>query len=176
MNQESANQKSAVDFPGQYRLHVALTVSKLEQSKQFYEILLGVSPSKERPRYAKFEPVDPSVNLTLNEVDDDVTVEGGSAHFGIQVKSVEEVHSAMDRFKAAGIETITEEATTCCYAVQDKVWAVDPDGHKWEVFVVLESDAKDELYAQSGCCGPEMVTLDACQASETDTKSNPSAQ
>lgn len=162
-------QKSAVDFPGQFRLHVALTVSDLEKSRQFYELLLGVAPSKERPRYAKFEPVDPSVNLTLNEVEGDVVVEGGSAHFGVQVKSVAEVHAALERFKAAGIKTITEEATTCCYAVQDKVWAVDPDGHKWEVFVVLEADAKDELYAQSGCCGPEMVSLQASEKTEEQT-------
>ena len=152
--------QSAIDFPGNCRLHVALTVSNLESSKRFYEILLGVSPSKERPRYAKFEPADPSVNLTLNEVDGTVTVEGGSAHFGVQVKSVEAVHAAIERFKAAGIETITEESTTCCYAVQDKVWAVDRDGHKWEVFVVLQADVKDELYAQSGCCGPELISLD----------------
>ena len=70
--------ESAVDFPGKYRLHVALTVTNLEESKRFYELLLGVSPSKERPRYAKFEPVDPSVNLTLNEVDGDVIVQGGT--------------------------------------------------------------------------------------------------
>lgn len=154
--------ESAVEFAGNCRLHVALTVSNLEASKRFYELLLGESPSKERPRYAKFEPADPSVNLSLNEVDDEVSVEGGSAHFGVQVKSVAAVHAALERFKAAGIETITEEATTCCYAVQDKVWAVDPDGHKWEVFVVLEADAKDELYAEAGCCGPELVTLKSC--------------
>lgn len=154
--------KSAIDFPGRYRLHVALNVANLERSKEFYQLLLGISPSKERPRYAKFEPVDPSVNLSLNEIDDPVMVTGGSAHFGIQAKSVEEVHAAIEKFKAAGIETITEEATTCCYAVQDKVWAVDPDGHKWEVFVVHESDAKDELYAESGCCGPELVGLKIC--------------
>lgn len=159
------NNEPAVEFPGKFRLHVALTVSDLEASKRFYELLLGVQPSKERPRYAKFEPVDPSVNLTLNEVDGEVTVEGGSAHFGVQVKSVAEVHAAIERFKAAGIETITEEATTCCYAVQDKVWAVDPDGHKWEVFVVLQADAKDELYAEAGCCGPDVVAIKGCDAS-----------
>ena len=67
--------ESAVDFPGKHRLHVALTVSDLEASKRFYELLLGVPPSKERPRYAKFEPTDPSVNLTLNELDGKVTLE-----------------------------------------------------------------------------------------------------
>ena len=153
---------SAVEFPGLSRLHVALNVSDLEASRRFYELLLGVPPTKERPRYVKFEPQDPSVNLTLNETDDGVRPEGGSAHFGVQVKSIAAVHAAIERFKAAGIDTLAEEATTCCYAVQDKVWAQDPDGHKWEVFVVLQSDVKDELYAESGCCGPDVVTLGEC--------------
>lgn len=156
------SKQSAVDFPGNFRIHIALNVSNVEESKKFYELLLGVAPSKERPRYAKFEPVDPSVNLSLNEIDGPVVVQGGSAHFGIQVKSVAEVHAAIEKFRAAGIATITEEATTCCYAVQDKMWAVDPDGHKWEVFVVLQADAKDDLYAKSGCCGPDLVSLGQC--------------
>lgn len=154
--------ETAVEFPGNHRLHVALTISDLERSKRFYEVLLGALPSRERPRYARFEPVEPSVNLTLNEVDGDVKVEGGSAHFGVQVKSVAEVHAAIERFKSADLETITEEATTCCYAVQDKVWVSDPDGRKWEVFVVLEADVKDELYANTGCCGPDLVSLNSC--------------
>lgn len=157
---------SAVEFPGRYRLHVALTVSDLEQAKRFYEILFGETPSKERPRYAKFEPADPSVNLTLNEVDEPVAVEGGSAHFGVQVKSIGEVHAAIERFQQAGFETITEEGTACCYAVQDKVWVVDPDGHKWEVFVVLDADVKDELYAKTGCCGPDVVELSQSSLNE----------
>lgn len=157
------NTQSAVDFPGNQRLHVALNVSNLERSKRFYGVLFQQPPSKERPRYAKFEPADPSVNLSLNEIDGEVSVVGGSAHFGVQVKSVADVHAAIERFKAANIETVTEEATTCCYAVQDKVWAIDPDGHKWEVFVVLQADAKDELYAQSGCCGPDVVEIGKCE-------------
>ncbi|MEO0605737.1 MAG: hypothetical protein AAF211_30170 [Myxococcota bacterium] len=24
---------------------------------------------------------------------------------------------------------------TCCYAVGDKFWATDPDGHEWELWV-----------------------------------------
>lgn len=149
----------AAEFPGNFRIHVALNVADVNASKKFYELLFGEPPAKERPRYAKFEPTDPSVNLSLNEVDTPVTGSHGSAHFGVQVKTVTAVHEALERFKAAGIETITEEATTCCYALQDKVWAVDPDGHRWEVFVVLEADAKDELYEQSGCCSPDVVQL-----------------
>jgi len=166
--------ESAVNFPGNYRLHVALSVRDVEASKPFYETLFGVKPTKERPNYAKFEPEDPSVNLTLNETADPVTAPHGAAHFGIQVKSIAEVHAAIERLKAANIDTITEEATTCCYAVQDKVWAVDPDGHKWEVFVVLEADVKDELYAQSGCCGPELIqpVTQVCNLpEESDSKS-----
>jgi len=154
--------QSAVNFPGRYRIHVALSVSNLEHSKRFYELLLGVSPCKERPGYAKFELTDPSINLTLNEVTGPVTIEGGSAHFGVQVKAVEDVQAAVERFKHAGFETVTEEGTTCCYAVQDKVWVSDPDGHRWEVFVVLKADAKDDLYAKAGCCGPDIVGLDSC--------------
>lgn len=157
--------QSAVEFPGSFRVHIALNVTDVEAAKNFYRLLLGTEPSKERPRYAKFEPQDPSVNLSLNQIDSAVPPQAGSAHFGIQVKSVAAVHDAIERFRAAGIQTITEEATTCCYAVQDKVWAIDPDGHKWEVFVVLEADAKDQLYEESGCCSPQLVSLGACQTS-----------
>lgn len=151
--------ESAVDFPGSFRVHVALNVSNLEASQKFYEMLLGTAPSKVRPRYAKFEPTDPSVNLSLNEIDEPFQVEQGSAHFGIQVKSITEVHAAAERFQAAGYHVKHEEATTCCYAVQDKVWVADPDGHKWEVFVVMNADAKDELYEQSGCCSPSLSQI-----------------
>ncbi|GAA4433926.1 ArsI/CadI family heavy metal resistance metalloenzyme [Bremerella cremea] len=151
--------ESAVEFPGAFRVHVALNVSNLEASQRFYELLLGTAPSKVRPRYAKFEPTDPSVNLSLNEIDEAFEVEKGSAHFGIQVKSIADVHAADKRFQDAGYKTFHEEATTCCYAVQDKVWVADPDGHKWEIFVVLTADAKDQLFAESGCCSPNLTQL-----------------
>ncbi|QDT92634.1 hypothetical protein [Gimesia algae] len=60
-------------------------------------------------------------SISLGEADEAVQVEGGSAHFGIQFKSVGEGHAAIERFKAANLQTITEETTTCCYTVPDKV-------------------------------------------------------
>jgi catechol 2,3-dioxygenase-like lactoylglutathione lyase family enzyme len=132
--------KSAVEFPSRTRVHVALRTARLKESISFYERLFGQKPTKLRRGYAKFEVVEPAVNLTLNEAFD-VQHDGGPiSHFGIQVKSTAEVNDAHERLKTAGLETRVEEQTACCYAVQDKVWVRDPDGNEWEVFVVLEAD------------------------------------
>lgn len=147
--------QSAVEFAGNRRIHMGLAVTDLEQSKQFYRLLLGEEPTKERPGYVKFEPADPSVNLTLNEVRSGQTPTSGATHYGIQVKSTQAVQDAIQRFKAAGQVTAVQEQATCCYAVQDKVWVTDPEGNQWEVFVVLEADAKQRQDADSTCCATE---------------------
>ena len=142
-----------VDFPGKNRIHIALAVSDLERSKVFYEKLLGVAPIKERLGYAKFEPKDPSVNLALNEISDlGQNASSAAAHFGIQVKSRQAVEDSILRLSQAGLKTSIEENTTCCYAVQDKVWVTDPDGNQWEIFVVLDADAKRKIDQTSVCC------------------------
>lgn len=41
------------------------------------------------------------------------------------------------------MDTHRLSATTCCYAVQDKVWVDDPDQVPWEVYTVL-ADVEDE--------------------------------
>ena len=132
--------KSAVEFPSRTRVHVALRVADVGKSTTFYETLFGQKPTKVRRGYAKFEVVEPAVNLTLNAADD-VRVETGTiSHFGIQVKGAAEVAKEHDRLKAAGLDPRVEEKTACCYAVQDKTWVRDPDGNEWEIFVVLQAD------------------------------------
>ncbi len=127
-------------FAGTARIHVALPVRDVTQSQRFYEVLLGTEPAKIREGYVKFEAADPAVNLTLNASPDAVS-HHPVAHFGVQVKSTEAVRQRHERLRAAGYETASEEGVTCCFAVQDKIWATDPDGHRWEVFVVLDADA-----------------------------------
>lgn len=145
--------QSAVEFAGNSRIHIALAVSDLERSRKFYETLLGVAPVKLRPGYVKFEPQDPSVNLSLNEVVVEPSGSGKSvSHFGVQVKSTDAVQSAITRLEAAGHATRVEENSTCCYAVQDKVWVADPDGNQWEVFVVTTADAEQRKAEASACC------------------------
>jgi catechol 2,3-dioxygenase-like lactoylglutathione lyase family enzyme len=58
-------------------------------------------------------------------------------HLGVEVADPAEVAEASGRLSAEGLDTVNEEQTTCCHAVQDKVWVQDPDGAPWEVYVVL---------------------------------------
>ena len=156
------NGQSAVSFPGNSRVHIALAVADLQRSRTFYETLLGVPPTKERPGYVKFEPQDPSVNLTLNEVSDAKSIGKPTTHYGVQVKTTQAVQDAISRLSDAGLETAVEENTTCCYAVQDKVWVADPEGNQWEVFVVLDADVNQGKDEGSRCCA-----TDSTQASST---------
>src|SRR5439155_1441455 len=61
---------------------------------------------------------------------------GALNHLGIQVASTEAVEEAKRRVEAAGLATWEERNTDCCYALQDKIWVTDPNGYRWEVFVV----------------------------------------
>ena len=110
------NHASAVEFPGSSRIHIGLAVRDLERSKRFYQTLFGQAPTKERPGYAKFEPSEPSVNLSLNQADLGTRSRAVPAHYGIQVKSSAAVAEAAERFRSAGLEPRLEEQTRCCYA------------------------------------------------------------
>jgi catechol 2,3-dioxygenase-like lactoylglutathione lyase family enzyme len=143
--------------------HVSLNVSNIDAAVAFYEKAFGVAVTKRRPGYAKFDLQSPSLNLSMVEAP---RTGINASHFGIQVAGTDDVLEAKAKFEAAGLRTITEEQTSCCYAVQDKVWVEDPDGNSWEVFAVLADSAdmgsglpakdaaKDPVKAAS-CCGPK---------------------
>jgi predicted lactoylglutathione lyase len=69
---------------------------------------------------------------------------GALSHLGVQVDSTQEVEASIKRFTEAGLALFTEENTNCCYALQDKVWVTDPDGNRWEVFVVKVADTEPD--------------------------------
>ncbi len=140
------------------KAHVSLNVSNIDASVAFYEKAFGAPVTKRRPGYAKFDLVEPSLNLTMQE---GPRTGVNASHFGIQVAATEDVASAWTRFKDAGLKTFTEENTTCCYALQDKVWTEDPDGNLWEVFVVKGDAAEmhaDPVKDASGCCAPTSLS------------------
>ena len=128
------------------KAHVALNVGNVERSTEFYKKMLGLEPSKARPGYAKFDVLNPPLNLTLNEAKG--AGRGALSHMGIQVASTDDVLAMREKWMNAGLVTQDEMQTNCCYALQDKTWVRDPDGNEWEAFVVLE----DNLAETSGCC------------------------
>ncbi len=130
--------------------HVSLTVSNVDASVAFYEKAFGVTATKRRPGYAKFDLQSPALNLAMQEAP---RTGVNASHFGVQVATTEDVIEAKGRFDAEGLKTFTEEDTACCYAVQDKVWIEDPDGNSWEVFVV-KADAPVMKAEGSTCCAP----------------------
>jgi len=83
----------------------------------------------------------------------------GVSHMGVRVSSTQEVLAAKARLQAAGMATFDETNTTCCYAVQDKIWVTDPTGYRWEVYVFkgdseTAADPVDALRreGQQACC------------------------
>lgn len=152
LKSQAAELTSAVDFPNSRRPHISLNVKNIKRSLWFYKVLFNQNPSKLRPDYAKFEPVNPPINFTLNEHADAVDRDG---HFGIEVKDVGAVAGYIERFKSAGLQVdTTETQVACCYSVQDKVWVVDPDGNHWEVFVVTHQEAAEGCGLSCICYDP----------------------
>ena len=127
------------------RVQLALNVTDIDEAVEFYSKLFGTEPAKRQPGYANFAIADPPLKLVLME---DATARGHGTvgalnHLGVEVETTDEVTAATGRLSDAGLETEVEEQTTCCYAVQDKVWVSDPDGAPWEVYTVL-ADAPAE--------------------------------
>ncbi len=65
------------------KAHLALNVTNVEGSIEFYKKMLGIEPSKVRIGYAKFDVQNPPLNLTLNQ--GPFRGSGAISHLGIQV-------------------------------------------------------------------------------------------
>ncbi|MFJ9456272.1 ArsI/CadI family heavy metal resistance metalloenzyme [Kitasatospora sp. NPDC101447] len=125
------------------RVQLALRVADLEGSIAFYTTLFNTGPAKRRPGYANFAVAEPPLKLVLIEGDpgEDTRLD----HLGVEVETTEQVTAAATRLKDAGPATFEDGgtsrpkaggSTTCCYALQDKVWATGPGKEPWEVYVV----------------------------------------
>jgi catechol 2,3-dioxygenase-like lactoylglutathione lyase family enzyme len=145
------------------RIQLALNVSDVDEAVAFYRELFATEPAKVRPGYANFAIEEPPLKLVLIEGHGDP---GTLSHLGVEVDSSDEVGHAHDRLAASGVATATEDAVTCCYAVQDKVWVDGPDREPWEIYTVLaDADAATDI-------GGPVATLagDACCADAPETK------
>ena len=133
------------------RLQLALNVRDLDGAVDFYSRLFGVRPHKRKPGYANFALAEPPLKLVLFESPD---APDRVNHLGVEVGSDAEVRKATERLAAAGLADEVEEGTTCCHARQNKVWATEPEGIRWEWYRVIE-DVEEEAETESPtCCAP----------------------
>jgi catechol 2,3-dioxygenase-like lactoylglutathione lyase family enzyme len=143
------------------RVQLALNVSDLQAAVTFYSKLFSTIPAKREPGYANFSVIDPPLKLVLIEERNRGAsgVDGSLNHLGIEVETTDEVTRASARLSGEGLDAREQIGTTCCFAVQDKVWVEDPDATPWEVYTVL-ADAPTEsgIRGDGTCCaGDEVV-------------------
>lgn len=142
-------------------MHLNLATTDLERSVEFYATLLGERPNKRFADYALFITERPPLELALAAT---TSVEPpGDAHYGIVVESIDEVDRAAVRLQKAGLVEAVEREQTCCYANQSKVWTIDPDKRRWEIYVVHE-DTDECGSAGASCCGGADEASNACCA------------
>lgn len=129
------------------KTHVNFATTDLEKSVTFYSTLLNAQPAKIYSDYALFITEQPGLELAL-DLDDSVSP-ARDAHYGIYVETVDEVERAIERLASAGLAASIEREENCCYANQTKVWAIDPEGRRWEVYTVHEDTEERQ---PNSCC------------------------
>jgi catechol 2,3-dioxygenase-like lactoylglutathione lyase family enzyme len=139
------------------RVQLALRVGDLDGSIDFYAKLFDTEPAKLRPGYANFAIAEPALKLVLLE--GEPGQETVLDHLGVEVETTDQVDRATRRLSAEGMPTATENDTTCCYAVQDKVWVHGPGKEPWEVYTV-KADSRtygtdDPPTTPATCCQPD---------------------
>ena len=147
------------------RVQLALNVSDLEASVEFYSRLFNTTPHKRRPGYANFAISEPPLKLVLIQASADERGEGVAGalnHLGIEVEDSQAVVATAERLAGEGVELSGINRTVCCYAEQDKTWAHDPSGAPWEIYTITDDLTDSSVDAPmiihqiggSACCTP----------------------
>ena len=148
------------------RMHVSLYVSNIQNSVLFYSAFFNQKATKIKPGYAKFVLESPSLIISFVENKEKVANQFG--HLGFQVDSAVELQSRLADAKNAGLQIVEEMGVSCCYAVQDKFWVMDPDGNHWEVYQFTEdAEFNDPRYAKIELNGGLVLEEVAIDSAET---------
>ncbi|MCB9675563.1 MAG: VOC family protein [Alphaproteobacteria bacterium] len=128
------------------RIHLSLQTRDLGAARAFYAALFGEEPDKVREGYLRFAPAEHPIVLSLMPGEPTA----GAHHYGLRFTNVSETKDAWKRTRDAGLAVRTEGEVTCCWAVQQKAWATDPDGRDWELYTV--TDDLPVVAGGEGCC------------------------
>jgi catechol 2,3-dioxygenase-like lactoylglutathione lyase family enzyme len=129
------------------RVQLALNVRDIDEAVEFYSKLFDTPVHKRKPGYANFAIEQPPLKLVLFENPD---ADERLNHLGVEVFDDADVRAATDRLKAADLVDSVEDEETCCYASQNKVWALDPQGMRWEYYRIVEDS---ESFGSTGNLG-----------------------
>jgi catechol 2,3-dioxygenase-like lactoylglutathione lyase family enzyme len=141
------------------KVHVNLATRDLQASVAYYSTLLNAPPVKILADYALFVTETPGLELAL-DLDPSAQAAPGQ-HFGLAVDATEAVDEQISRLSNAGYATDIEREETCCYAKQTKVWSSDPEGRRWETYVVLAETEERDDEAVSHSLTPDAVAIGA---------------
>jgi catechol 2,3-dioxygenase-like lactoylglutathione lyase family enzyme len=154
------------------RIQLAINVDDIEESIGFYSKLFGTEPAKVRPGYANFAIADPPLKLVLLE---NRGLGGSLNHLGVEVADTDAVDAEQRRLAGAGLASVDERDTTCCYARQDKFWVEGaPNGERWEIYTVLADsptfrgqDTSQPAASAGACCGGASERAETADSRET---------
>ncbi|MEY3559310.1 MAG: hypothetical protein RL691_745 [Actinomycetota bacterium] len=143
------------------RVQLALNVSNIDEAIAYYSKMFGVGPAKVREGYANFAIADPPLKLVLIEGHGEA---GTLNHVGVELEDTQAVADKITHAQNVGLPIEVQESTTCCFAVQDKVW-VKGGELAWEWYTVLADAPSDTSLTPmpimlgvpntGSCCGPE---------------------
>ena len=143
------------------RVQLALNVSNIDEAIAYYSKMFGVGPAKVREGYANFAIADPPLKLVLIEGHGEA---GTLNHLGVELEDTQAVADKITHAQNVGLPIEVQESTTCCFAVQDKVW-VKGGELAWEWYTVLADAPSDTSLTPmpimlgvpntGSCCGPE---------------------
>lgn len=140
------------------KTHLSLHVNDLGASVEFYRVLFGIEPTKRYADYAKFELHDPPVVFSIQPGPRQA---GASlSHLGLRLTKYEAVEQIQKRLEDAGVSTSRQDNVVCGYAKQSKIWAADPDGNYWEIYVLDEDVSPESVHA----CLTQLVPTDGVAA------------
>ena len=150
------------------RLQLALNVRDIDEAADYYGKLFGATPHKRRPGYANFALDQPPLKLVLFENPD---APERINHLGVEVFDAAQVREAGTRLETAGILAEIEEEAVCCHAEQTKVWSHEPQGLRWEWYVITD-DAPVGVATEACCDGQltEAAVLAAAAPAEVSSK------
>ena len=144
------------------RLQLALNVADMDAAVDYYSKLFDAAPHKRRDGYANFAIDEPALKLVLFE---NPAAAGQLNHVGVEVERNDELAAATRRLRAAGMLDVTESASGCCHALQDKIWSRAHNGLRWEWYRVVEdeTDPAEDRLGKTCCTGDAMAdNIGAC--------------